>query len=145
MGVGSKAHTVIPAFAEMTVTELYAARGCATKSSNGQAELTAELAIRFEKAFGLKADTLCKMQTAYELAKARAVEDTIKGQAAGRSGLTRIYPFPLAIAKHRFISSHRSGPGRWMLSALACGFQKSQIAWIPPSSSQPWAWPRTTE
>jgi len=32
------------------------------------------MAIRFEKAFGLKADTLCRMQTAYELAQAREHE-----------------------------------------------------------------------
>ena len=38
---------------------------------NGRAGLTADMAIRFEKAFGLNADTLCRMQTAYELADAR--------------------------------------------------------------------------
>jgi plasmid maintenance system antidote protein VapI len=36
------------------------------------------MAIRFEKAFGIKADTLLRMQTAYELAQARAHEDDIK-------------------------------------------------------------------
>lgn len=45
---------------------------------NGHAGLTADMAIRFEKAFGLKADTLCRMQTAYELANARKHEDEIK-------------------------------------------------------------------
>lgn len=45
---------------------------------NGRAGLTAEMAIRFEKAFGLKADTLCWMQTAYELAQARAREREIR-------------------------------------------------------------------
>lgn len=44
---------------------------------NGRAGLTADMAIRFEKAFGLKADTLCRMQTAYELARAREHEDEI--------------------------------------------------------------------
>lgn len=44
---------------------------------NGRAGLTAEMAIRFEKAFGLKADTLCRMQTAYELAQARGWEREI--------------------------------------------------------------------
>lgn len=45
---------------------------------NGRAGLTAEMAIRFEKAFGLKADTLCRMQTAHELAQARGREKRIK-------------------------------------------------------------------
>ena len=34
---------------------------------NGRQGLTAEMAIRFEKAFGLKADTLLRMQSAHEV------------------------------------------------------------------------------
>ena len=45
---------------------------------NGRTGLTADMAIRFEKAFGLKADTLCRMQTAHELAEARGRQDDIK-------------------------------------------------------------------
>lgn len=41
---------------------------------NGHAALSAEMAIRFEKAFGVKADTLMRMQTAFELAQARMHE-----------------------------------------------------------------------
>jgi antitoxin HigA-1 len=44
---------------------------------NGRVGLSAEMAIRFEKAFGLQADTLCRMQTSYELANARAHQDEI--------------------------------------------------------------------
>ena len=44
---------------------------------NGHTGLTAEMAIRFEKAFGLSADTLCRMQTAHELAGARERQDGI--------------------------------------------------------------------
>ena len=44
---------------------------------NGRVGLTAEMAIRFEKAFGLKAETLCRMQTEYELSAARAHQDEI--------------------------------------------------------------------
>jgi len=47
---------------------------------NGNAGLSAEMAIRFEKAFGVKADTLLRMQTGYELAQARLHEDDIKVQ-----------------------------------------------------------------
>ena len=45
---------------------------------NGRAGLSADMAIRFEKAFGLKADTLLRMQTTYELAQARANEAGIR-------------------------------------------------------------------
>jgi addiction module HigA family antidote len=37
-----------------------------------RAGLSAEMAIRFEKAFGLSADTLMRMQAAHDLAAARA-------------------------------------------------------------------------
>jgi addiction module HigA family antidote len=41
---------------------------------NGRAALTADMAIRFEKAFGVKAETLLRMHSRYELAKAREHE-----------------------------------------------------------------------
>ena len=44
---------------------------------NGGASLSPDMAIRFEKAFGIKADTLLRMQTAYELAQARRNEAEI--------------------------------------------------------------------
>lgn len=39
---------------------------------NGHAGVSAEMALRFEKLFGLQADTLLRMQTAYDLGQARA-------------------------------------------------------------------------
>lgn len=45
---------------------------------NGNSGLSAEMAIRFEKAFGLKADTLMRLQSAHELTVARAHEDDIE-------------------------------------------------------------------
>ncbi len=44
---------------------------------NGRAGLSAEMAIRFEKAFGLSADTLVRMQAAYDLTQARARSDDL--------------------------------------------------------------------
>src|SRR4051794_7942845 len=44
----------------------------------GDAALTADMAIRFEKAFGIKADTMMRMQVAYDLAKAREHEDELR-------------------------------------------------------------------
>jgi plasmid maintenance system antidote protein VapI len=35
------------------------------------------MAIRFEKAFGINADTLMRMQTAFDMAQARARADVI--------------------------------------------------------------------
>jgi addiction module HigA family antidote len=45
---------------------------------NGNGGLSAEMAIRFEKAFGLSADTLLRMQAAHDLAQARTREKKIK-------------------------------------------------------------------
>jgi len=44
---------------------------------NGHAKLSADMAIRFEKAFGVQADTLLRMQAAYDIAQARMHEDAI--------------------------------------------------------------------
>jgi addiction module HigA family antidote len=45
---------------------------------NGRAALSPEMALRIEKAFGPKMDTLLRMQTAYEIAEARDREANIK-------------------------------------------------------------------
>ncbi len=45
---------------------------------NGKAGLTADMAIRFEKAFGLSADSLCRMQSSFAMSQARAHEGGIK-------------------------------------------------------------------
>ena len=38
---------------------------------NGRAAMSAIMALRFEKAFGINADTLLRMQVAYDLAQVR--------------------------------------------------------------------------
>jgi addiction module HigA family antidote len=43
----------------------------------GRTRLAADMALRFEKGFGINADTLLRMQLAYETAQARAREDEI--------------------------------------------------------------------
>jgi antitoxin HigA-1 len=45
---------------------------------NGRASLSPEMAIRVEKAFGPKMDTLLRMHSAYDIAQAREREDEIK-------------------------------------------------------------------
>lgn len=44
---------------------------------NGRAALSPEMALRVEKAFGVKMDTLLRMQTAVEIAEARRREADI--------------------------------------------------------------------
>lgn len=45
---------------------------------NGHAALSPDMALRIEKAFGPRMDTLLRMQTAYEIAEARDRERDIK-------------------------------------------------------------------
>ncbi len=45
---------------------------------NGRAALSPDMALRIEKAFGPKMDTLLRMETAYEIAEARDRQGSIK-------------------------------------------------------------------
>nr|WP_293992291.1 HigA family addiction module antitoxin [Sphingomonas sp.] len=49
----------------------------------GRVGLSAEMAIRFEQAFGLSADTLMRMQAAHDLAQVRAKGGCGWGEAGG--------------------------------------------------------------
>ena len=66
----------------LTVTEAAAALGVTRPALsallNGRASLTPEMALRIEKAFGPKMDTLVRMQTALDIANARARERDIR-------------------------------------------------------------------
>jgi len=72
--------------AGLNVTELaerlHVTRQAMSNLLNGNSGLSAEMAIRFEKAFGIKADTLMRMQSAWALAEARAREDEIEVEIA---------------------------------------------------------------
>ena len=61
-----------------TAEKLRVTRQAMSSLLNGRAGLSAEMAIRFEKAFGLRADTLLRMQAAHDLATARAHERDIQ-------------------------------------------------------------------
>ena len=50
---------------------------------NGRVGLSTDMAIRFEKAFGLKAETLCRMQTTHDLAAARQLAVKIDVEPLG--------------------------------------------------------------
>ena len=45
---------------------------------NGKADLSGEMALRIEKAFGVKMDTLMRMQSAYDIARTREREKEIR-------------------------------------------------------------------
>lgn len=45
---------------------------------NGKADLSGDMALRIEKAFGVKMDTLMRMQSAYDIAQTRKREKTIR-------------------------------------------------------------------
>jgi addiction module HigA family antidote len=78
-GVWLRAELVEPAGLSITgaAERLHVTRQAMSNLLNGNAGLSAEMAIRFEKAFGLRADTLMRMQSAHELAEARAYQDAI--------------------------------------------------------------------
>lgn len=66
----------------LTVTlvaeKLHVTRPAMSHLVNGKASLSPEMAIRFEKAFGIPADTMLRMQTAFDLAEARSHADEIE-------------------------------------------------------------------
>lgn len=75
-----RAEIVEPAGLNVTglAVQLHVTRQAMSNLLNGHAGLSAQMAIRFEKAFSLRADTLMRMQAAHDLAQARAHEDKIE-------------------------------------------------------------------
>jgi addiction module HigA family antidote len=67
--------------ARLTVTAaakaLHVSRPALSSLLNGKADLSGEMALRIEKAFGVKMDTLMRMQNAYDIARARQREKEI--------------------------------------------------------------------
>lgn len=53
-------------------------RQAASNLLNGKSGVSAEMAIRFEKLFGVSADSLMRMQARHDLSKARAHEQDIR-------------------------------------------------------------------
>lgn len=45
---------------------------------NGKANLSGEMALRIEKAFGVRMDTLMRMQSSYDIAQTRKREKSIR-------------------------------------------------------------------
>lgn len=71
----------------LTITEAAKALGVTRPALsallNGRAALSPDMALRVEKAFGPKMDTLLRMQTAFEIAEARDRAASIKVKRYG--------------------------------------------------------------
>src|SRR5260370_38972890 len=59
-------------------TALQVSRPALSSLLNGKADLSGEMALRFEKAFGVKMETLMRMQSAYDIAKTRKRENEVR-------------------------------------------------------------------
>ena len=57
---------------------LQVSRAALSSLLNGKADLSGEMALRIEKAFGMKMDTLMRMQSAYDIAQTRKREKEIR-------------------------------------------------------------------
>jgi addiction module HigA family antidote len=68
--------------AGLTVTAaaavLQVSRPALSSLLNGKADLSGDMALRIEKAFGVKMDTLMRMQAAYNIAETRKREGKIR-------------------------------------------------------------------
>lgn len=69
----------------LTAEKLGVTRQAMSNLLNGRAGLSAEMALRFEKAFGVRADTLLRMQAAHDLAQARIHEKDLKVERIARA------------------------------------------------------------
>ena len=56
---------------------LHVSRPALSSLLNGKANLSGDMALRIEKAFGVKMDTLMRMQAAYDIAQTRKRETKI--------------------------------------------------------------------
>lgn len=61
-------------------TVLQVSRPALSSLLNGKADLSGSMALRIEKAFGVKMDTLMRMQAAYDIAQTRMREGDIRVQ-----------------------------------------------------------------
>jgi len=74
--------TEIVEAAGLTVTAaaraLRVSRPALSSLLNGKADLSGEMALRIEKAFGVRMDTLMRMQSAYDIAQTRKIAGELR-------------------------------------------------------------------
>ena len=75
---------IVEAYA-LTITDAAKVLGVTRPALSGllneHVDLSPEMALRFEKAFGLSMDTLMRMQNSYDIVRARKMEKKIKVKA----------------------------------------------------------------
>ena len=73
---------IIPAGLSVTAAAkaLRVSRPTLSSLLNGRADLSGDMALRIEKAFGVKMDTLMRMQVSYDIARIREREKLIHVQ-----------------------------------------------------------------
>jgi addiction module HigA family antidote len=76
---------VEPAGLSVTAAALGVSRPALSSLLNGKAGLSGDMALRIEKAFGVKMDTLMRMQSAYEITQTRKREKLIRVEPVGRA------------------------------------------------------------
>lgn len=68
--------------AGLTITDaakaLQVSRPALSSLLNSKADLSGDMALRIEQAFGVKMDTLMRMQSSYDIARTRMREKTIR-------------------------------------------------------------------
>ena len=67
-----------PAGLSVTAAALKVSRPALSSLLNGKADLSGDMALRIEKAFGVKMDTLMRMQSSYDIARTRLRERQIR-------------------------------------------------------------------
>ena len=67
-----------PAGFSATAAALQVSRPALSSLLNGKAGLSGNMALRMEKAFGVKMDTLMRMQSSYDIARTRMREGQIR-------------------------------------------------------------------
>jgi addiction module HigA family antidote len=91
---GDFIRTEILAPAGLSVTAaaaaLHVSRPALSSLLNGRAGLSGDMALRIEKAFGVRMDTLMRMQTAYDIAQTRKRERQIRVRRLPSPALTNV-------------------------------------------------------
>jgi len=72
---------IVPSGLPVTATAaaLHVSRPALSSLLNSKADLSGDMALRIEKAFGVKMDTLMRMQSAYDIAQTRKRENRVRG------------------------------------------------------------------
>jgi addiction module HigA family antidote len=68
---------ISPAGLTVTAAALRISRPTLSSLLNAKADLSGDMALRIEKAFGVKMDTLMRMQASYDIAQTRKRENQI--------------------------------------------------------------------